>query len=183
MVAQAGMSGVGRALATVSKKASQALADIRSAVRAGVVDFAQHLLKTAFVVRMLRFMTHMAKTAITQKLSDDTISKINNSSYWSLWWRAYSAWYEGGKILGVEYEDDTLEAFVEWNRCVPFIIGSDAAVLVSRNPERIEWQGEHAIEISASADDRATAVLDVFKTKLVKRDWGDYLARRAGAGT
>ena len=34
----------------------------------------------------------------------------------------------------------------------------------------IEWQGEHAIEISASADDRATAVLDVFKGKLVKRD-------------
>lgn len=33
----------------------------------------------------------------------------------------------------------------------------------------IEWQGEHAIEISASADDRATAVLDVFKDKLVKR--------------
>jgi uncharacterized protein YajQ (UPF0234 family) len=34
----------------------------------------------------------------------------------------------------------------------------------------IEWQGEHAIEISASADDRATAVLDVFKQKLIKRD-------------
>ena len=34
----------------------------------------------------------------------------------------------------------------------------------------IEWQGEQAIEISASADDRATAVLDVFKQKLVKRD-------------
>jgi cyclic-di-GMP-binding protein len=33
----------------------------------------------------------------------------------------------------------------------------------------IEWQGEHAIEISASADDRANAVLDVFKQKLVKR--------------
>jgi cyclic-di-GMP-binding protein len=34
----------------------------------------------------------------------------------------------------------------------------------------IEWQGEHAIEISASADDRATAVLDVFKQKLIKRN-------------
>ena len=33
----------------------------------------------------------------------------------------------------------------------------------------IEWQGEHAIEITASADDRANAVLDVFKGKLVKR--------------
>ena len=33
----------------------------------------------------------------------------------------------------------------------------------------IEWQGEHAIEISASADDRASAVLDVFKDKLIKR--------------
>ena len=34
----------------------------------------------------------------------------------------------------------------------------------------IEWQGDQAIEISASADDRASAVLDVFKQKLVKRD-------------
>jgi cyclic-di-GMP-binding protein len=34
----------------------------------------------------------------------------------------------------------------------------------------IEWQGEEAIEISASADDRASAVLDVFKQKLIKRD-------------
>jgi uncharacterized protein YajQ (UPF0234 family) len=33
----------------------------------------------------------------------------------------------------------------------------------------IEWQGEEAIEITASADDRATAVLDVFKDKLIKR--------------
>ena len=33
----------------------------------------------------------------------------------------------------------------------------------------IEWQGDHAIEISASADDRASAVLDVFNGKLVKR--------------
>ncbi len=33
----------------------------------------------------------------------------------------------------------------------------------------IEWKGEFAIEITASADDRATAVLDVFKGKLIKR--------------
>ncbi len=33
----------------------------------------------------------------------------------------------------------------------------------------IEWQGEHAIEITASADDRARAVLDVFQQKLIKR--------------
>lgn len=33
----------------------------------------------------------------------------------------------------------------------------------------IRWAGENAVEISASADDRATAVLDVFKDKLVKR--------------
>ena len=33
----------------------------------------------------------------------------------------------------------------------------------------ITWAGDHTIEISASADDRANAVLDVFKGKLVKR--------------
>jgi cyclic-di-GMP-binding protein len=34
----------------------------------------------------------------------------------------------------------------------------------------IEWQGEAAIEISASADDRASAVLSVFQDKLIKRN-------------
>ena len=34
----------------------------------------------------------------------------------------------------------------------------------------IEWKGDAAIEITASADDRASAVLDVFKGKLIKRD-------------
>ncbi len=33
----------------------------------------------------------------------------------------------------------------------------------------IKWSGEKGIEISANADDRARAVLDVFKDKLVKR--------------
>jgi uncharacterized protein YajQ (UPF0234 family) len=33
----------------------------------------------------------------------------------------------------------------------------------------IRWSGEKAIEISANADDRARAVLDVFREKLVKR--------------
>src|SRR4051794_7426594 len=34
----------------------------------------------------------------------------------------------------------------------------------------IQWQGGPAIKISASGDDRANAVLDVFKGKLVKRN-------------
>ena len=34
----------------------------------------------------------------------------------------------------------------------------------------IEWKGEQAIEITASADDRASAVLSVFQDKLIKRN-------------
>ncbi len=34
----------------------------------------------------------------------------------------------------------------------------------------IERSGDHGVIISASADDRATAVLDVFKDKLIKRN-------------
>ncbi len=34
----------------------------------------------------------------------------------------------------------------------------------------IEWAGDNAIEITANAEDRARAVLDVFKDKLVKRN-------------
>ena len=34
----------------------------------------------------------------------------------------------------------------------------------------IKWSGEKGVEISANADDRAKAVLDVFKEKLIKRN-------------
>jgi cyclic-di-GMP-binding protein len=34
----------------------------------------------------------------------------------------------------------------------------------------IEWSGDHGVEITANAEDRALAVLDVFKDKLVKRN-------------
>jgi len=34
----------------------------------------------------------------------------------------------------------------------------------------IKWSGEKGVEISANADDRALAVLEVFKEKLIKRD-------------
>jgi cyclic-di-GMP-binding protein len=33
----------------------------------------------------------------------------------------------------------------------------------------IKWSGEHAVEISANAEERALAALDVFKDKLIKR--------------
>jgi len=34
---------------------------------------------------------------------------------------------------------------------------------------RLEWKGEEGIEITANAEERALAVLDVFKEKLIKR--------------
>jgi uncharacterized protein YajQ (UPF0234 family) len=34
----------------------------------------------------------------------------------------------------------------------------------------IVWSGDHAVEITANAEDRANAVLDVFKDKLIKRN-------------
>jgi uncharacterized protein YajQ (UPF0234 family) len=34
----------------------------------------------------------------------------------------------------------------------------------------IKWSGEHAVEITANAEERAKAVLEVFKEKLIKRD-------------
>jgi uncharacterized protein YajQ (UPF0234 family) len=34
----------------------------------------------------------------------------------------------------------------------------------------IEWSGDNAVEITANAEDRARAVLDVFRDKLVKRN-------------
>ena len=34
----------------------------------------------------------------------------------------------------------------------------------------ITWSGEHGVEISANAEERAKAVLEVFKEKLIKRD-------------
>ena len=51
----------------------------------------------------------------------------------------------------------------------------------------IAWSGEHAVDIKANSEERAMAVLDVFKDKLVKRGVSrcprTYSGRRPAART
>ena len=67
------------------------------------------------------------------------------------------------------YTTDAEGRITEGTSTNAWIVTADDLVL-TRRPDHAILNGEEAIEISASADDRATAVLDVFKQKLVKRN-------------
>ena len=56
------------------------------------------------------------------------------------WWRAWSGFYEGGRILGVEFDNQQLELFREWNERAATWCAYDKACFVSSNPQSISWR-------------------------------------------
>jgi hypothetical protein len=66
-------------------------------------------------------------------------SQLDSQLYVSIWWRAWSGWYEGGKILGVQFDESVFSAFREWTTHVPLIYANEAIPVVSRFPKTVKW--------------------------------------------
>ena len=60
--------------------------------------------------------------------------------YLAVWWRVWAAWYAGGAILGVQYDQDKLRLLSEWSRCCPYAIVRKSAAIIARNPVYIGWK-------------------------------------------
>ena len=61
--------------------------------------------------------------------------------YQSVWCRAWAGWYEGGKALGVQFDEDKYDLFRRWCLCCPYVAGNEKVVFVSRNPTELHWRG------------------------------------------
>lgn len=71
--------------------------------------------------------------------------EVVGHGYWSVWWRAWTGWYAGAQVLGVEFDKDDLWMATEWARCVPFVMAYDEMAVVSKNPIKVGWDEDNRI--------------------------------------
>ncbi|MCA9130596.1 MAG: hypothetical protein KDB22_26085, partial [Planctomycetales bacterium] len=60
--------------------------------------------------------------------------------YVGCWWRAWSGWYLGAKKLGVRFDNQALDLFVDWNEMASCWCAYEGLCVVSRNPVDVHWQ-------------------------------------------
>lgn len=66
--------------------------------------------------------------------------KFRKALYSSVWWRAWSGWYDGTVVLGVKFNQENLDLFQRWCRFCPLVFPGESTVIVCRNPVSISWK-------------------------------------------
>lgn len=56
-----------------------------------------------------------------------------------VFWRAWSGWYAGAKILGVKFDEDKLDLFTRWNDIANTWCAHNGLCVVSQNPIECHW--------------------------------------------
>jgi len=64
-----------------------------------------------------------------------------NTSYLSVWWRAWCGWYRGAEILGVKFGEPEYGDFSLWCDNIHYLAWTEDLVIVSDNPVSISWEG------------------------------------------
>lgn len=57
-----------------------------------------------------------------------------------LWWQTYAAYYEGAKVLGVQFDEDKYTTFRNWCIAVPACRATEDICIVSKWPVGVHWQ-------------------------------------------
>ena len=71
------------------------------------------------------------------------LKDINQNWYLGLWWLVWCGWYEYGKSIGVQFDADKYDLFINFNSEVSFIIPYKGVVFISEKPVEICWKGQN----------------------------------------
>ena len=72
--------------------------------------------------------------------NNDIIKSINSNWYLAIFWLSWCGWYEYGKSIGVEFDNDKYDLFVNFNSEVNFIIPYKNICFISEKPTDIHWK-------------------------------------------
>jgi len=70
------------------------------------------------------------------------LKDINSQWYLGLWWLVWCGWYEYGKYIGISFEEDNYDLFLNFNSEVHFIIPYKGVVFISEKPKAIHWKNK-----------------------------------------
>ena len=78
---------------------------------------------------------------LDSQLSNQLSNQLRSQPWYiGLWYRAWSGWYLGGQILGVEYPAEQLNLFIDWNERASTWVAYKGLCVVSANPVECHWQ-------------------------------------------
>jgi hypothetical protein len=92
-------------------------------------------------------------------VNDPAYKKLANETkddwYLSFWWMSWAGWYDFAKYIGVKFDENTYNTFVNFCSDVHFIIPYEGIAFISEKPTAIHWEndllhkdGEKAVEYS-----------------------------------
>ena len=76
------------------------------------------------------------------------LSWAYQGSYIVTWWGVWAGYYEYAKDIGVSFDEDKLNAFINFTRHIPHICVADGIAIVSMKPTKIHWQETEVQPIS-----------------------------------
>ena len=79
---------------------------------------------------------------VSRELDKEEGHKDTVTPYISLWLRVWHGWYEGAKILGVEFEQKKFDLFARWTKCCPVVFARETYCVVSKNPTECNWEDD-----------------------------------------
>ena len=59
--------------------------------------------------------------------------------YVCLYWSSWAAWYQCGEQGGVKFDQDKLHLFIDWAKCIQFIVACKGIAFISQKPTEIHW--------------------------------------------
>lgn len=80
-----------------------------------------------------------AMTIATEKYGIDA-DNVKQAKMITTWRNALAGWYEGAAVLGVEFDKEIYDLFIEWNLHISFIVPFENICFVSRRPVEIHWE-------------------------------------------
>lgn len=72
-------------------------------------------------------------------INNNLIKSINSTWYLGVGWLTWCGWYEYGKSIGIEFDNDKYDLFVNFNSEVNFIIPYKGICFISEKPVEINW--------------------------------------------
>ena len=72
----------------------------------------------------------------------DNLRLVSDSEYVVTWWSIWAGWYDYAKFIGVKFDDETYNLFMNFVEQVHFIIPFDGICFISEKPKEINWLGD-----------------------------------------
>ena len=88
-------------------------------------------------------MQSQLSSQLQSQLDSDIIKSISSNYYLGIFWLGWCGWYEYGKSIGVNFDNDKYDLFINFNSEVNFIIPYEGICFISEKPVEINWKNNN----------------------------------------